>query len=107
MRLPYLSYESAAELLYKMVMGKTDAGDLRQIEQWTAQSVYNRCLVDDLRNDNQLRTRIMDSYYCNHNDFWKIIVAHRSALHVGMPRRTGNFWQRLAEKAKVKRKIKT
>jgi hypothetical protein len=45
--------------------------------------------MDDLRDDPVLRVQIIDSYYHDHSDFWKIVVLYRAALHEGTQQHKG------------------
>lgn len=96
-RMPRLriSNDKIADLLINEVNGKTlSPPDSKLFKQWLANSPYNRSIWNDLCNDTKLRSDLRRSCADDRSLFWKIIIEHRAALHNGMPRRPGNFWQR-------------
>jgi hypothetical protein len=86
-------YETVADILYRMVSEQTtSAADQNTIANWSSESDYNRKLFQDILSDSKLRA---DLLHADKNQFWKIVITHRTALHNSFGARHGNFWRRL------------
>jgi hypothetical protein len=66
----------------------------KSLDRWVSRSAYNRFLLEDISTDGKLKS-IISSHSGNRSLFWKVVITYRTALHPGMPRRKGNFWQRM------------
>ena len=88
--------ERIAGVIYKKITGNLfEAADQKVLKKWMRSSYYYRTLVEDIENDQQLKNKLLQAYIEDKDEFWKIIITYRAALHNGMPPRRGNFWQRL------------
>lgn len=65
------------------------------LESWASLSIYNRSVLDDIRNDEHLRSALRKACGTDQSKFWSTVITHRAALHPFMPPRRGNFWQRM------------
>ena len=88
--------EKIVIVIFKKITGHTlDAGEERLLKKWMRSSFYYKTLVEDINDDQVLRQKLLQAYSNDKDEFWKIIITYRTALHNGMPRRRGNFWERL------------
>lgn len=88
--------ERIVNVIYKKISGyKLDAWEERFLKKWMRSSFYFKTLVEDIDSDQVLKQKLLQAYLDDKDEFWKIIITYRTALHNGMPRRRGNFWERL------------
>lgn len=88
--------EIVSAIIYKTITGEPlEPVEKKSLKKWMRSSRYYRSLVEDVHTDLQLKHSLLQSYQTNRNEFWKIALTYRAALHDGMPARAGNFWQRL------------
>ena len=88
--------EKVVMVIYKKITGHTlEAEEERLLKKWMRSSFYYKTLVEDIDADHVLRQKLLQAYPNDKDEFWKIIITYRTALHSGMPRRRGNFWERL------------
>ena len=88
--------ETIITIIYKMITaGSLDTTEVSTVKKWMKSSVYYRSLLEDIVTDQQLKNKLLGAYTNNKEEFWKILITYRAALHNGMPDREGNFWQRM------------
>jgi len=88
--------EKIASIIYKSLTGSVlEPTEKKSLKKWMRSSKFYRSLIEDVHTDLQLKHSLLQSYPNNKNEFWKIALTYRAALHDGMPPRPGNFWQRL------------
>ena len=90
------SSDALQGMFYRYLL-KNDSDQLSrdQLRAQTMFSPYYNSLIDDLDHDAELRKLLIEAYYTDKTQFWKIVITYRSALHAGMSPKTGNFWERL------------
>lgn len=88
--------ETIITIIYKMITaGSLDTDEVSTVKKWMKRSVYYRSLLEDISTDQQLKNKLLQAYTYNKEEFWKILITYRAALHNGMPAREGNFWERI------------
>jgi hypothetical protein len=91
-----LTYDALQVLLYHHVLVEVANGSCdKQLQRWASLSAYNRSILDDIHNDAKLRHELVNAYYTDSAQFWKVLLTYRAAMHPHMPALQGNFWQRM------------
>ena len=90
--------EKIVKVIYKKITGHSlEPGEERSLKKWMKSSLYYRTLVDDIDTDQYLKTKLLQAYMDDKDEFWTIIITYRAALHSGASK-AGNFWERLFRK---------
>lgn len=88
--------EKISSIIYKTITGEVlEPREKKSLKKWMRSSKYYRSLIEDVHTDLRLKHSLLQSYQTNRNEFWKIALTYRAALHDGMGPRQGNFWERV------------
>jgi hypothetical protein len=73
--------EKITGVIYKLILGRTlEPDETALLRKWLGSSVYYRNLLEDIESDKVLRSKLLEAYVNDRDEFWKIVVTYRAAL---------------------------
>jgi hypothetical protein len=73
--------EKIVSIVYMLILGRPiGKSEDVLLKKWLGSSAYYRNLLEDIQNDRVLKSKLLEAYVNDKDEFWKIVVTYRAAL---------------------------